>query len=172
MLFAHVVPGYFAASVSKPYWREEWGRMQRYTLWTVAIVSTVAPDSDVIYNALVRGFVNHSVLWTHSIFPYLGLALIWYMLYRLGRWPFLQMSVGLAAIGGASHLLLDVIVHGTPLLYPLSMRMFGWPPRQIVEGGVRGYVTHPLFLLEPLLFAVAILRWRWQNTERVPVSSS
>lgn len=163
MLLAHVVPGYLAASASRRHWKGNWSHTQERTLWFIAIASTVAPDADVIYNTLVRGFMNHSLLWTHSLFPYLALAIAWLVLRRLQRWPFLQMAVGLAAVGGASHLLLDVIVHGTPLLYPLSLQMFGWPPRQIVEQGVRGYVTHPLFLLEPLLLGTAVWHWRWRN---------
>lgn len=165
MLLAHIVPGYFAASLSRSHWQVDWFRKRRSILWVTAIASTVAPDIDVIYNILVRGFINHSVLWTHSLFPYLGLGLMWYVLYRKKYWPFLQMIIGLAALGGFSHLLLDVVAHGTPLLYPFSMTMFGWPPQQIIADGLWGYLTHPLFLLEPLLISSAILHWYWQRQQ-------
>src|SRR5690606_16252399 len=117
---------------------------------------TIAPDADVIYNILVRGFANHSVLWTHSLFPYIGLGIAWYALYYFQLWPLLRMMIGLAAIGGFSHLCLDVIVHGTPLLYPFSLIMFGYPPQQVVDGGLVGYLTHPIFLLEPFLIGIAV----------------
>lgn len=164
MLIAHLVPGYFAASLTSADWPTSWSHNQRRVLWITAFGSTVAPDIDVIYNILVRGFANHSVLWTHSLFPYVGLGLVWVLLRRIPRWPFLCMLVELATLGGFSHLLLDVIVHGTPLLYPFSLTMVGWPPQQVIEGGVWGYVTHPIFLLEPLLIGFALLHWLWQRS--------
>ena len=36
--------------------------------------------------------------------------------------------IGLIAIGGISHLALDVVAHRTPLLYPVSLHMFGFAP--------------------------------------------
>jgi hypothetical protein len=42
--------------------------------------STIAPDLDVIYNTLFRGFFNHSILWPHSLWPHLSLGLAWWTL--------------------------------------------------------------------------------------------
>ena len=163
MLIAHLVPGYFAAVKSRQSWKPKWNRSQRTLLWAVAFGSTVAPDLDVIYNALFRGFVNHSTLWTHSLIPYLGIGLIWWVLRHAKKWSLLQTLVGLIAIGGLSHLVLDVIAHGTPLLYPFSLRMFGIPPTRVVEGGIWAYLTYPIFLLEPL--ALALLAWHWTSNQ-------
>lgn len=159
MLLAHIVPGYFAASFSSSQWASAWNRPQKWDLWCTAIASTVLPDADVVYNIVVRGFANHSVLWTHSLFPYLGLGLVWYQLRATQRWPFLRMLIALAAVGGFSHLCLDVIAHSTPLFYPFSLTMVGWPPQQVVEGGLWGYLTHPIILFEPLLLGIALLHW-------------
>jgi hypothetical protein len=159
MLLAHLVPGYFASVKTQPYWKPEWSRRQRALLWSVSLFSTFAPDLDVMYNALFRGFFNHSLLWTHSLFPYLALALCWWMLYRAKRWPYVSMLVGLSALGGMSHLALDIIAHGTPLFYPLSMMIVGSPSDHVVQGGLQGYLTDSIFLLEPLLFALATLHW-------------
>jgi membrane-bound metal-dependent hydrolase YbcI (DUF457 family) len=164
MLLAHLVPGYFAASVTQSHWRPEWTPVQRGLLWTAALVSTFAPDLDVIYNATFRRFFNHSTLWTHSLFPHLAIALCWLVLHRIRRWPYVEMFIGLVAIGGLSHLLLDVIAHGTPLLYPLSLQMIGAPPRVVVEGGLRAYLTHPIILLEPLLFLGAAIHFVWRSS--------
>jgi membrane-bound metal-dependent hydrolase YbcI (DUF457 family) len=149
------VPGYFAAVHAEEHWPEVWGPRRRALLWMVAIGSTVAPDLDVIYNALCRGFFNHSVLWTHSVFLYLFLGGAWLGLRLWARAPYLRAALGLAAAGGLSHVLLDVVAHGTPLLYPLSMAVFGGLSRWVVEGGVVAYLTDPLFLLEPLLLCGA-----------------
>jgi len=128
-------------------------------LWVAALGSTVAPDLDVVYNAFLRGFVNHSLLWTHSLFVHLSIVLCWWLLHRIGRWPYLQTLVGLVALGGLSHLVLDMVAHSTPLLYPFSLMMFGIPPARIVEGGVWAYMTDPLFLLEPLFLTLAAAYW-------------
>ena len=159
MLLAHLVPGYFAAALSQPRWQSHWRTEQRALLWAVALGSTFAPDLDVIYNLLFRGFINHSLLWTHSLWPQLSIGVFWWLLWRTGRWPYLQTLLWLAVIGGLSHLLLDVIVHGTPLFYPFSRAMIGFPPPRVVEGGLWAYLTDPIFLLEPLLFGLAALHW-------------
>lgn len=159
MLIAHLVPGYFAAVQSQPRWSPNWSKFQIAGLWTAALASTVAPDTDVIYNTFFRGFVNHSTLWTHSLFIHLGIVMCWWLLRRVGHWPYLQTLVGLIAIGGLSHLMLDVLSHGTPLLYPLSLHMFGAPSPRVLEGGFWAYVTDPIFLVEPFLIAIAIAHW-------------
>jgi hypothetical protein len=159
MLVAHLVPGYFAASKSQHSWKSEWSKPRRMLLWVAALCSTFAPDLDVIYNTFVRGFINHSTLWTHSLFVHGSVGLCWWVLRRFGRLPYLQTFTGLVAIGGISHLVLDVISHGTPLLYPLSMQMFGGPSSRVVEGGFWAYITDPIFLAEPILLALAAAHW-------------
>ena len=168
MLVAHLVPGYFAAVRSQALRRTEWSHRRRIVLWVAALGSTVASDLDVIYNFVLRGFFGHSTLWTHSIFPHLGLLLIWWVMQRIGQWPYLQIMIGLVAVGGFSHLLLDVVAHSTPLLYPFSMFMFGVPSEHVLEGGVRGYLTDPIFLLEPLLVALAVRHWIIHRSEAMP----
>jgi hypothetical protein len=86
MLLAHLVPGYFAAVRSQATWYPQWSQNQRLALWVAALGSTVAPDLDVIYNFVFRGVFGHTILWTHSIFPYLGLAFVWWLLRRNGQW--------------------------------------------------------------------------------------
>jgi hypothetical protein len=166
MLFAHAVPGYFAAALTEPHWRPEWTRAQRLLLWGAALVSVGAPDADVLFNVAFRGFVNHSVGWTHSIFLHGAVALVGLALRRGGRWPYLQMLVGLVAVGGLSHLLLDVVSHGTPMFAPFSMAMIGAAPARVVQDGVWAYVSDPSFLAEPLLLAPAALHAAWQRAPR------
>ncbi len=168
MLIAHLVPGYFAVAKSQKTWSPKWNRYQRVALWGAGVGSTFLPDADVIYNALFRSFINHRTLWTHSLFVYLGFGLAWLILHLVNRQPFLRTIAALVAIGGISHLALDVIAHGTPLLYPLSMMIFGAAPRRVVEGGFWAYLTDPIFLLEPLFLGVAVIYW----TEHQPILSA
>lgn len=89
----------------------------------------------------------------------MGLVLIWWLMRRSGNRPYLQTMIGLIAIGALSHLLLDVVAHSTPLLYPFSMIMVGAPSEHVLNGRVWGYFTDPIFLLEPLLIAFAVGHW-------------
>lgn len=158
MLVAHLVPGYFAAVWSRTYWNPAWSRGQRAGLWIAALASTALPDTDVMYNVLFRGFFGHTTLWTHSIFVHLSILLVWLAL-RLGRRrPYGTMFVGLVAAGGLSHLLLDVISHGTPLFYPLSVRLVGAPSDRVLHGKLWGYLTDPIVLLEPFLLILVFTR--------------
>lgn len=161
MLAAHLVPGYLAAAISQPTWEPEWRDWQRFLLWVVALGSTVAPDLDVVYNALFRDFFNHSTLWTHSLFVYLGIGCLWFVLGLVKRWRFVRVIFGLATFGGMSHLVLDVVAHGTPLFYPVSMTVVGIAPKRVIQGGLWAYLTDPIFLLEPLLFGVAVVHWAY-----------
>jgi hypothetical protein len=72
----------------------------------------------------------------------------------------------LLGIGWGSHLVLDMVVHRTPLFYPLSDVMMGYAPARVYEGGLFYYLTDPIFLLEPLLFAVAACHWLVVHTEK------
>ena len=157
MLIAHVVPGYLAAAQSQRFWDPAWSRGQRLGLWAVALGTAVAPDLDVVYNGLFRGFVNHSTLWTHSLFVYGAAGLVGWLVWRSQRWRYLGLLLLLLAAGGLSHLALDAVAHRTPLLYPLSLTMIGTAPRQVLEGGLRAYVTHPIILLELALIAAGIV---------------
>jgi membrane-bound metal-dependent hydrolase YbcI (DUF457 family) len=159
LLIAHVVPGYFAAAHLQTPWEQVWSKRQRTVLWAVALISTVAPDFDTLYNGFFRDYVGHSLPWTHSIFVYLSAVLLWWLLGRTRRWPYLRTLVGLVAIGGLSHLFLDVVSHGTRLLYPVSSVFIGAPSPRVSEGGYLEYLTDPIFLAEPLLLAAAAAHW-------------
>lgn len=172
MLIAHVVPGYFAVVQSQPYWNAEWNKPARRLLWGVTLASTIVPDADVIYNALFRGFINHSTLWTHSLFVHGGVALLWLLLRLAGRWSYLQMLVGLAAIGGLSHLLLDMVSHGTPIFYPLSMMVIGTGSARVIAGGFWWYITDPTFLVEPVLVTMMVVHWLLRQSWQQPFKRS
>jgi hypothetical protein len=159
LLAAHLVPGYFAAVASQPQWQAHWNNEQRAILWIAALTATFAPDMDVIYNILFRQFFSHRTIWTHSIFPHLGIVACWLFLRSSGRWPYLQTLVGLVALGGLSHLVLDVVSHGTPLFFPFSLDLIGLPSARVLKGGLWGYLTDPIFLLEPLLLTLAVAHW-------------
>ncbi|MFH1117150.1 MAG: hypothetical protein V1792_24795 [Pseudomonadota bacterium] len=159
MLLAHLVPAYFAGERWESHWNPEWSRNRRAALWFASLGSTAVPDLDVMYNVLFRGFFGHSILWTHSLFPYLGMVVMWWFIGLTGRWQYIQTLIGLVTLGGVSHLALDVVAHSTPLFYPLSMYMVGAPSAHVRDVGLWGYLTDPIFLLEPLLLVLAAAHW-------------
>lgn len=159
MLAAHVVPAYCAIVATQPHWNPPWNRGQRVGLWFGAFASTIMPDLDVIYNFLFRDFFNHSTLWTHSLFVHGAIGILWLISWLIKRRAWLTFLLGLIAFGGLSHLMLDVIAHGTPLFYPFSLTTIGKPPQYVVDDGVLAYLTHPIILLEVLLFGIASMIW-------------
>lgn len=159
MLVAHVVPGYCIAAHTVQGNQRRWSPAQQALVWLVGLGAAIAPDADIIYNALLHGFIKHSILWPHSVFPYLGLLGIWLVGRAKRADSYLLALLGVFIAGNLSHLLLDAISHGTPLLYPLTLHMFGAPSTRILYGGARAYLTDPLFLLEPALLSAAAVHW-------------
>lgn len=93
------------------------------------------------------------------VFPYIDLLLVRRLLRCFGLWPYLQTMLGLAALGGLSHVALDLMAHGTPLFYPLTMLGAGPPPP--TDTGITrvwNYIRRPVSLLEGLMLAVFL--WR------------
>jgi membrane-bound metal-dependent hydrolase YbcI (DUF457 family) len=97
-------------------------------------------------------------LYTHSLFVHLVPAVV-ALLCWFFRWKYPAVLCGVIAVGGLSHLLLDVIAHNTPLFYPLSRQMIGSAPPAIAIGGTSNYLAHPLFLLEPFLLMLVAVHW-------------
>ncbi len=159
MLFAHIVPGYFAGAIGISRRQSEWTPTQRITLWAAALGGSVAPDFGAVYNIVFHGTYDHCTLWTHSIFVYLGIGLLWFALHESRQARFLEVMVGLVAIGGLSHLVLDIVAHGTRIFYPISMATVGIPCEYLARGSGWAYVTSPLFLLEPILLTLAFIHW-------------
>ena len=159
MLIAHIVPGYFAAVRSQKRRRSDWTGLKRAALWAAAISGTVFPDADVIGNLLFNRAFGHHVLWTHAIWAPVALLILCRLVLRSPRYLWANSAFNLFAVGWLSHIGLDLLVHGTPLFYPLSMIGFELAPSSIVEGGLWTYLSHPLFLLEPLMLIAAVLHW-------------
>jgi hypothetical protein len=156
LLVAHFVPGYFAAAASQPYWNPDWSRGRRAALWAAALGSAVFPDVGYVSGMLWRPEIYN---WTHSLFVWLGVGACACLLGYTRRWQYGQWLLGLTALGGLSHLILDAIAHGLPLLYPFSSSMVGTPSVCLSGSSNLAYVTAPVFLLEPALLALAAAHW-------------
>lgn len=159
LLVSDLVPGYVAVMRSHAHWKPEWSQKQRAALWISALGSTAAPDLHVMYNTVFQGFCGHTILLTYNVLHYVGLALIWWLLRRTGRVPYVRTMTGLIAAGGLSHVFLNVVAHGTSLLYSPSMHGFGSSWLRMLERGLIPYLKDPVFLLEPFLIGLAVARW-------------
>lgn len=85
------------------------------------------------------------------------------LLCAVSKRRYLAWCLGLIAMGGFSHILLDAIAHNTPMFYPLSMHMVGIAPESVVEGGISAYIQHPLFMLEIVLWGTVLVHWAYQR---------
>ncbi len=159
MLIGHLAPvGPIAAAVERR-WRPEWPRWTRRLPWVAALAGCVFPDLDVIANVLFNGVLHHVYYFPHSIFTYLpvllaGILLVRWRRTRLAGWTGLAFGMGVL-----SHLLLDVVSHGTVLFYPLWNGLVGWTFPRTDERILISYLHSPNFWLEPLVLLAAAIWW-------------
>ncbi|MBN1813134.1 MAG: metal-dependent hydrolase [Anaerolineae bacterium] len=159
MLIGHLAPvGPIAATVERR-WRPEWPRWTRRLPWAAALAGCVLPDLDVVVNMLFNGVLHHLGYFPHSIFTYLpvlfaGILLVCWRRTRLVGWTALAFGLGVL-----SHLLLDVVSHGTVLFYPLWNGLVGWTFPRLDERILVSYLHSPNFWLEPLVILAAAIWW-------------
>jgi hypothetical protein len=159
MLIGHLAPvGPIAAAIERR-WRPEWPRWTRRLPWAAALAGCVLPDLDIIANTLFNGVLHHLYYFPHSIFTYLpvlflgALLLRWHRT-RLAGWTALAFEMGVL-----SHLLLDVVSHGTVLFYPLWNGLVGWSFPRLDEHILVSYLHSPNFWLEPAVILAAAIWW-------------
>lgn len=159
MLIGHLAPvGPIAFAVERR-WRPEWPRWTRKLPWAAALAGCVFPDFDVIVNTLFNGVLHHLYYLPHSIFPYLPVLFFGILLIRWRRTRLAGYTVLAFSLGALSHLLLDVISHGTVLFYPLWNGLVGWTFPRLDERVFVSYLHSPNFWLEPFVIFVAAIWW-------------
>jgi hypothetical protein len=159
MLIGHLAPvGPIAAAVERR-WRPEWPRWTRKLPWAATLTGCVLPDLDVIANTLFNGVLHHLYYFPHSIFPYLPVLVLGILLLRRQRTRLAGLTVLAFVLGALSHLLLDVISHGTVLFYPLWNGLVGWTFPRLDEHILVSYFHSPNFWLEPLVILAAAIWW-------------
>ena len=159
MLIGHLAPfGPIAAAVERR-WDPEWPRWTRKLPWAAALAGCVFPDFDVIANTLFNGVLHHLYHLPHSIFPYLAVLIFGILLIRWHRARLVGWTVLAFALGTLSHLLLDVVSHGTVLFYPLWNGLVGWTFARLDERVLVSYLHSPNFWLEPFVILIAASWW-------------
>lgn len=159
MLIGHLAPvGPIAVAVERR-WCAEWPRWTRKLPWAAALAGCTLPDLDVVANVSFNGVLHHLYYFPHSIFSYLpvltlGILLVRWRCMRLAGWTVLAFG-----IGALSHLLLDVVSHGTVLFYPLWNGLVGWTFPPTDERILVSYLHSPNFWLEPAVILAAAIWW-------------
>ena len=159
MLIGHLAPvGPIAAAVERR-WRPEWPRWTQALPWAAALAGCIFPDFDVITNLLFNGVSLHLYYLPHSIWPYLPVFVLGWLLIRRRRTRMAGWTVLTFGGGVLSHLLLDAISHGTVLFYPLWNGLVGWWYPDTGEHFLVAYLHSPNFWLEPGVIVAAGAWW-------------
>ena len=118
---SHAASTALAASV---FVREE---RHKWPLIGAAVVAGLAPDLDAL--SLFWGFnyyARHHQTWTHNLFAVpLLILFVAYLFYRFSTFHNFRALLGLAALGGFGHLILDLtITWGLAPFWPISPRTY------------------------------------------------
>ncbi len=164
MIIGHLAPiGPIAAAAERRCRRQlEQARWLRLVLWGAALGGSIFPDLDIIVNLLFRGAPHHLFYLPHSLLLYLPLLPLGWALTRWRHRSWIGWAILTFASGVFTHLLLDVISHGTVLLYPLWKGLVGWayPPVNRLTLGI--FVDYPNLFFEPAVTLAGLAWWLWQ----------
>jgi hypothetical protein len=159
MLIGHLAPvGPIAATVEWR-WDPGWPCWTRRLPWAAALVGCVFPDFDIIANVLFNAVLHHLYYLPHSIFPYVPVLILGILLTRWRRMRLIGWTALAFGMGVLSHLLLDVVSHGTVLFYPLWSGPVGWIFPRLDDRILVSYLHSPNFWLEPFVLLAAAIWW-------------
>lgn len=160
MTIGHLAPFGPIAATAERHWRPAWPRWTRALPWAAALAGCLFPDLDVVANVLLTGRLLHMYYLPHSVLPYLPVVALGWLLSRWQRTRIAGLTVLTFGASNISHLLLDVVSHGTTLLYPLWPGLVGWTyPARTGESVFVAYLRSPNVLLEVGVLIAAAAWW-------------
>lgn len=59
-----------------------------------------------------------------------------------------------------------LLAHVVPGYFAVQVSKAHWPPQQVTDGGLWGYLTHSIFLLEPMLLSTVVIHYFGQRSQR------
>jgi|GEM_PF-3180931 len=159
MILAHAPLGLIVAEISKPIWdKKQFSKKQTISLYLLTIFGSVFPDSDMLI-AIYIG-ISHRELLTHTIFPYLLLGFIGFLINNLpfnkkrnSKWlsrGYINSFLFCFLIGIASHFITDTFY---AYIYPFlpfsdqSICIGQLAPIIETDNYMINYFTTPLALL-------------------------
>lgn len=94
--------------------------------WLVTLFA-ILPDFDTVAWAVprLRRYLTHRGV-THTLLFGLGASLVAGSVYALLGWAPFSVAFGLALVGFLTHLALDILNWGAPVLWPVSRRRIEW----------------------------------------------
>ena len=160
MMLGHLAPFGPIAAAAERRWQPEWPCWTRTLPWAAALASCVFPDLDIITNILFNGAWQHLYYLPHSVLPYLPVLVLGCLLTHWRRTRLAGLTVLAFGMSVLSHLLLDVVSHGTVLFYPLWSGVVGWTfPSRAGESVMMAYSHSPNVLLELGVLVTAGAWW-------------
>jgi len=159
MLIGHLAPFGPIAAAAERRWRPEWPRWTRALPWAAALTGCVFPDLDIVANILLNGNFWHVYYLPHSLFLYLPVLVVGWLLTRWRCTRLAGLTVLAFGIGVLSHLLLDAVSHGTVLFYPLWNGLVGWTFPDTGKPILLAYLHSLNFWLEPAALVAAMIWW-------------
>jgi membrane-bound metal-dependent hydrolase YbcI (DUF457 family) len=126
---------------------------QLVLLYFVGISAAILPDLDIIL-LFIDKTLQHRTLLSHSIIPYMMVALIVWIISVLRNDRFLEKLALAAFVGVTSHFVLDVLVGGVVLLAPLNSKFIGFPLNFPTKPALwaQAYIASKYMLFEILIF--------------------
>ena len=160
MFIAHLPAGYMMARLLARRARLR-GRAGVRFLWAGAI-GAIAPDFDLAYFYLFDGRQhNHHSYVTHYPVIWIAAMLVcacWWRADRARPWAALA---GVFALGGFTHMVLDIVVGDIAWLAPFSDEYFALSHVETMfKPWWLNFILHWSFALELLLVALAVYVWR------------
>jgi len=159
MVFSHAFAGATLTRLLHKSSKLKLSEKQINILYFVGIFSAILPDLDI---ALIfrNNTVEHRALITHSALPYLFIAAVLWLVFKLRSKPFLQLLTLAFVINTVvSHLFLDMFAGGLVLFAPFSYQTVGFalnfPTDPVIWA--KTYLTSKYMLMEAFLTVLYLL---------------
>ena len=157
MLVGHLAPIGAIATAAQHRWPTHSPRWTRALPWLAAGLGAIFPDLDIIVNLLLTGRFYHLYYFPHSLFVYLPILILGILLLRAPRARWVGLTLLTLCAGVFSHLLLDVVSHGTPLFFPFYRGLIGWTFPGTGEPLLVAYARSPNVWLEVVTIIVGLI---------------
>jgi inner membrane protein len=172
MIFSHAPGGFIAAFITRRWWSRFLSKRQITILYIISMIVAIFPDIDIIYYYLINATTRHRQHITHSLFLYLFIWLLFYLVGFFKKSRILKSVGFILFIGGFSHLVLDSTTTGVPWLYPFSSRTWGL---LLLPWFNFNFVYEHLFLftlsVEILIFLLALnILFFWKSSKKIAFS--
>lgn len=155
MLFAHGPVGFLFAQPLRRFFREK-----KYLF--IAFFFGIFPDIDVIFYYFFKAETSHRDYPTHSLLPYIFLALVVAFFSRRFAFAFF--------LGAVSHLVGDSLSFGVKWLWPFSQKMYALTDISAIAPFIDQYGWVMNYTLEGMAFIaffIILFQWKYPGNRNI-----